>query len=171
MNSIDRFINDIDLERFNLFLQGDSKAQTYYNIDNLPPLHDMFPDHVYYAILHKKNPGTEVGHWVLLIKWDDQHFEYFDCLGHQAPQALKNALDDYSELYSLPINLTESGRVLMGKNNFICGKWVIFRLMCIPKDIRAFYKFFDTICNPKKGLTPDSIVNFVVNIPFKYTGV
>ena len=165
----DKYINDVDLERFNLFLQGKTKAQTFYSVDNLPPLEDMFPEHIYYAILHKKNPGSNVGHWVLLIRWKEDVFEYFDCLGVLAPQEVRDILDDYSEMHSTPLRLIESGRPLMGKNNHICGKWVIFRLMTIPHTLAEFYSLFDHISRKKKGLSPDSIVNFIVNIPFKFS--
>lgn len=162
----DKYLNDIDLTRFNAFLQGSTTTPTFHYVDNLPPLSELFPDHVYYAILFKKNIGTDIGHWVVLIKWDERTYEYFDCLGTPAPQEVRDILDDFSELTSLPIVLLESGRQLMAKNNFICGKWVIFRLMTIPHSIKAFHNFIDVLTRGKK-VRADDIVNFIVNIPFK----
>ena len=168
MSDQDKYINDVDLRRFNLFLQGNTRAQTFYYMDDLPSVDTMFPDKVYSAILHKRNPEGNVGHWTLLIKWDENTFEYFDCLGDRAPIELQNVLDDYSELYSKPLKLHESGRQLMGKHNYICGKWVIFRLMTIPRKLDEFYRFFDVLTKGPKGkqkVSPDAIVNFIVNIP------
>lgn len=163
----DKYINDIDLGRFNLFLQGNgsAKARTFYHMDNLPSIEEMFPDHIYYAILHRKNPGTHVGHWVLLTKFDEGVFEYFDCLGEEMPFELQVILDNYSELNSIPVELIESRRKLMAKTNFICGKWVMFRLMTLPNTLKEFYTFLGKVTGKK--MTPDALVNFVVNIPYK----
>lgn len=161
----DKYINDVDLGRFNLFLQGNAQVQTFYHVDNLPSIEEMFPDHIYYAIMYKKNPDSVIGHWVLLLRWSLDVFEYFDCLGSSTPPEVQSILDDYSELNSIPIQLIESRRQLMHKQNYICGKWVIFRLMTIPQSLGQFYSFFDKI---KTKMTPDTLVNFVVNIPFKY---
>lgn len=164
----DKYIDDLDLSRFNLFQQGNSTAKTFYYTDDLPPLEDLFPDHIYYAILHKKNQGSDVGHWVLLVRWDDLTFEYFDCLGDAAPIEVVTMLDNYSELNSQPINLIESGRQLMNRNNFICGKWVMFRIMTLPNTLPQFHKFIDMI-TAKKKVTADAVVNFMINIPFKFS--
>jgi hypothetical protein len=56
----------------------------------------------------------------------------------------------------------------MATNGTICGKWVMFRLMCLPNTIKQFHSFFDVIIPRKSRLTPDSIVNFIVNIPYAY---
>lgn len=167
MNNTDKYINDLDLTRFNLFQLGNNSGKTFYDTDDLPPLEELFQDHVHYAILHKKNPGTEVGHWVLLVRWSDTTFEYFDCLGFRAPLEVMAMLDDYSELHSQPLTLIESGRQLMNINNFICGKWVMFRIMTLPNDLNTFYKFIDRITSKK--VSADTVVNFMINIPFKFT--
>jgi hypothetical protein len=38
--------------------------------------------------------------------------------------------------------------------------------MCLPNPIGAFHKFFTSLVGKKNGITPDSIVDFVINIPY-----
>lgn len=156
---MEKYINDIDLSRFNNFLQGDSPASTFYYMDDLPSLESLFPEHVYYAILFKKNPGSEVGHWVCLIQISDTDFEYFDCLGGPLPQEI---VDLFTGRHA---NVHHSKKPFMARDNYICGKWVMFRIMCLPNDLATFTAFVEKLTNRRK-ITPDSIVDFIINIPY-----
>lgn len=159
---MDRYISDADLFRFNIFLKGPG-SDTFYYIDDLPSIDEMFPENVYYAILFKKNPGSTIGHWVCLIKFSEDVFEYFDCLGKPPPDAVYEALSQYGN-----VTLQQSHRPLMAPNGIICGKWVMFRIMCLPNTIKQFHSFFDSIIPRKSRLTPDAVVNFIINIPYAY---
>jgi hypothetical protein len=141
---MDRYISDADLFRFNNFLKGPG-SDTFYYLDNLPSIEEMFPEHVYYAIIFKRNPGSDIGHWVCLIKFSDNVFEYFDCLGKHAPNEVYDVLSRYGD-----VTLNQSHRQLMATNGTICGKWVMFRLMCLPNTIKQFHSFFDVII-PRKS--------------------
>ena len=161
-----KYINDVDLSRFNSFLQGPSSAHTFYRLDELPPIEDLFPEHIYYAFIFIQPPGTNIGHWTSLIKFDELKFEYFDCLGAPTPPELLDALEVYSSTRGGSVQLDESHRPLMARDGYICGKWCIFRVMCLPRSIKAFHSFFKDLVGKKKGITPDSIVDFVINIPY-----
>ena len=153
---MDKLISNTDLARFNSFLQGYTGQNTYYFVDNLPSLDTIFAENVYYAFLFKKWPGQTVGHWVALIKFEEDHFEYFDCLGEKPPQEVLNLFEQVPG----PITLDYTSRSLMAPNNTICGKWCIFRTFCLPAGLGDFIKLFSSW---KK--TPDSLVDFVVRIP------
>lgn len=158
---MDRYVNDADLFRFNQFLKGPG-SDVYHEIgDGLPSIEEMFPDHVYYAILFKRNPSSPVGHWVVLIKFSDNTFEYFDCLGQPVPKEVLQRLEEYSP----EVVLHRNSRSLMAPDGVLCGKWVMLRLLALPHPLREFNAFFD-----RKGkLTPDQVVNFLINIPYAET--
>ena len=161
---MDKYINDADLFRFNQFLKGPG-SEVYHEIGpNLPSVEEMFPEHVYYAILFRRNPNSTVGHWVVLIKFSDTVFEYFDCLGDPVPQPVIERLEEYAQ--GGEITLQRNSRSLMARDGIICGKWVMFRLMCLPNGIAKFNAFFDSLLGKKRKMTADAIVNFVVNIPY-----
>lgn len=149
------YISDIDLSRFNHFLQGQNAQKTFYRVDNLPTIDEMFGDETYHAVLFKQWPGQTVGHWVVLIKFTDTHFEYFDCLGDPPPPEVYSCLEEYGD-----VTLDFTSRSLMGKENTVCGKWVMFRLFCLPANLEKFLEFFKSW---KKS--PDSMVSFLVNLP------
>ena len=153
---MDKYISDYDLSRFNLFLRGNTGQSTFYSINNLPPLDLMFGGQSYYAVLFKEWPGEVVGHWVLLTKISDDHYEYFDCLGEPPPEEVLSLL----ESSGIDVRLDYTTTSLMNPKGTICGKWCMFRLMCLPNNLQGFLKFFK-----KFSGTPDSVVDFVVNIP------
>lgn len=153
---MDKYISNFDLGRFNMFLRQNESLETFYYINDLPSLEEMFSDEKYYAILFKQWPGEEIGHWVLLIKFTETRFEYFDCLGDSPPQEVINLL----ESQGFDVNLDCTSRKLMDRNGTICGKWCMFRLLCIPNNLQKFLKFIDSF----KG-KPDTIVNFIMNLP------
>lgn len=152
---MESLISNLDLRRFNTFLRGEPGKDYWVIDDSLPPLDVLFAGSNYYQILFKPNPGSAVGHWVVLIKFDETEYEYFDCLGDEVPpQVLK--------LFECPpfdIWLSRSGRSLMAKNGTICGRWVIFRLFCLPNPLGDFLTFF------RNRKDPDKLVRFIVNIP------
>lgn len=154
---MDKYISSRDLSRFNLFLQQKQALSTFYYLENPPPLSQMFSGDDYYAILFKEYPGETVGHWVVLIKHSETLYEYFDCLGVPPPDSLvkliENSVDDN-------VVLESTSRKLMHEDNTICGKWVIFRLMCLPNSLEDFLKFFAKI-----KMKPDDVVEFIINLP------
>jgi hypothetical protein len=162
---MEEYVNDADLFRFNSFLKG-PVGGVYHEIGpDLPSLEDLFPENVYYAILFKRNPHSVVGHWVVLIKFSDTVFEYFDCLGDPVPQPVLQRLEEYGLMHNVQPQLHRSSRSLMTRDGIICGKWVMFRL-CLPNSLAKFNAFFDTLLGKRSKLKPDDIVNFVINIPY-----
>jgi hypothetical protein len=162
---MDKLISDADLSRFNGFLKGPTGG-TYHAIDDsLPSIEELFPDHVYYAILFKTVPNSVVGHWVCLIRFSDTRFEFFDCLGDPPPSVVLDRLREYGLLQGIAPVLQRNSRSLMSKTGTICGKWVMFRLLSLPNSLEKFNTFIKTIVGKRKGLSADAIVNFLINIP------
>lgn len=156
---MDKYISDHDLSRFNMFLRGNSGERTFHKVSELPPLDSLFTDSNYYTVLFKEWPGETIGHWVLLIKFSDTHYEYFDCLGDPPPAEVFELL----ESSGVNVRLDYTTRRLMALTGTICGKWCMFRLICLPNSLEKFLEFFK---KSTKG-TPDSIVSFIVNIPIE----
>ena len=163
---MDDYINDADLFRFNSFLKG-PEGRTYYEIgDSLPSIDDMFQGNVYYAILFKRNPSSVVGHWVALIKFSDSTFEFFDCLGQPVPQPVLDRLEEYGLEKGLTPQLHRTSRSLMAKDGIICGHWVMFRLLTLPKTLAQFQGFFSKLIPKRSKISNDDVVRFVINIPY-----
>ncbi len=164
---MEEYVNDADLFRFNSFLKG-PVGGVYHEIGpNLPSLEDLFPENAYYAILFKRNPDSVVGHWVVLIKFSDTVFEYFDCLGDPVPREVLARLEEAQGVRgNQGVTLNRNSRSLMARDGIICGKWVMFRLLTLPNSLAKFNAFFDTLLGKRSKLKPDGIVNFVINIPY-----
>lgn len=155
---MEKLISNLDLGRLNLFLRQDNSLEDYHRISSLPALEELFRGDRYYAILFKEWPGEAVGHWVLLTKIDEYRYEYFDCLGDPLP-------DEVTTLFSgtgKNILLETTSRKLMDPKGTICGKWVMFRLLCFPNSLQTFLKFIDSF----RG-KPDELVSFLINLPMK----
>lgn len=155
---MEKYISNLDLARVNIFLRQEISLEDYHRISALPTLEELFRGDRYYAILFKEWPGESVGHWVVLIKHDEYRYEYFDCLGDPVP-------DEVTALFSNTgknVLLETTSRKLMHPKGTICGKWVMFRLLCLPNNLQAFLKFIDSF----RG-KPDSLVEFVINLPMK----
>lgn len=162
---MDKLISDADLFRFNTFLKGPT-GSTFYTIDEtLPPIEDLFPEHVFYAILFQKTPSSTIGHWVVLIQHDEKIFEYFDCLGNEVPLVVLDRLNLYGRINNINPILHRNSRSLMAKDGVICGKWVMFRLMTLPNSLEKFNAFIKGLVGKRKGFTADMVVNFLINIP------
>lgn len=158
MSQFSSLISDRDFSRFNQFLRNGEPGKDFYYLDEtLPSLSELFSGENYYAILFKRNPGTEIGHWVTLICIEENsHYEYFDCLGKPPPQVIFDRLKGIGK-----VNLDFTQRSLMNVNNSICGRWVFCRLLALPSSLKEFLEFFKKL----KGHTPDQLVSFLFNIP------
>lgn len=165
----DKLISNFDLNRFNRFLRGNNRFPTFFHIDELPSIDTMFAEDVYYVILYQDMLDEDVGHWVTLIKWDENTFEYFDCLGDPVRDQVLDRLNEYSEQHNLKVELIEAKREIMDRDNFICGKWTMFRILTLPKTLKEFYNFFDMLTTKrgKKKIHPDDIVDFVISLPYE----
>ena len=156
MNSL---ISSRDFSRFNQFLRNGAPGVDYNLLDwSLPPLEEVFSGENYFAVLFKPNAGSQVGHWVTLIKHTQTRYEYFDCLGDEPPAIIFQRL---RELEDPNIVLEYSSRGLMDRTNTICGRWVFCRLLSLPNSLPSFLNFFSKV----KGITPDQLVSFLYNIP------
>ena len=162
---MDKLISDADLSRFNGFIKGPTGGTYYVINDSLPTIEELFPEHVYYAILFKTTPNSTIGHWTCLIRFSDTVFEFFDCLGDPPPPVVVDRLREYGLLQGITPVLQRNSRSLMAKTGTICGKWIIFRIMALPASIEKFNAFLTALVGKRKGLTADSIVNFLINIP------
>jgi hypothetical protein len=169
---MDKYISDNDISRFNNFLKGPGSDVFYRIGPDLPPVEEIFHDHVYYAVLFQENPDSHIGHWVCLIKISENQFEYFDCLGKTVPPEVNNILHDYKERNGLTeLELYSTNRSLMNPKGYICGKWTMLRIMTLPSSLNAFIGFFDSLIGkvPKKGKpNRDQIVDFLISIPYGY---
>lgn len=156
---MDKYISNKDLEDFTRYL-GDFDNFLFFeeDIGNGISIDDLFNGDNYFAILFKKNPHSEIGHWTCMIKWDDYQYEYFDCLAEPPAQNILNSVmikGGTLEVLTKP---------LMHHEGIICGKWVISRISSIPTSLKEYTKFFKSI---SKKYSPDSVINLLFNLPSK----
>lgn len=157
---MDRYISNRDLARFSIGqrLTGVLPLDPgYHHIDELPPLDVIFADpEVYYAFIFIEHSGKEVGHWVLLIKWSEEQYEYFDCLADPIPKTVNDLFEGRNCV------VDSCNQALMNRKGIICGKWCMFRVSTLPHNLSQFYAMFK---HWKRE--PDELVDFIVNIPEK----
>ena len=157
-----KYISNKELGRFNLFYRPTTLPNPdYIKLDELPPLDVIFDDpDVFYAFIFIKYEWRDVGHWCLLIKHAHDHFEWFDCLAKPVPEQLKYRIEEYCQIHDMQVSLFSFSRPLMHRDNWICGKWCMFRVMTLPKTPIEFTEKIEQI---EEVMTPDELVDFTVN--------
>lgn len=158
-----KYISNKELGRFNLFYRPTDYPgiPDYYFLDSLPHLDEIFghPD-VFYTFVFIKYPRSNVGHWCLLIKLDDTNFEWFDCLGKPVPDMLAVRLEEYANDHGIIVDLHGCKKAFMAEDNWICGKWCMFRVMTLPNSLEEFAAKIEQI---RDVMEPDELVDFTVN--------
>lgn len=159
---MDRYISDDDLDRFTRFLNIDRDViRLERDIVSFSDVESLFNDtNSYFTVLFKENPDPNkpIGHWTCLIKHDDETYEYFDCLGDPVPPNILEAIADGYGVSRLDV-LTKP---LMKRDEIICGKWVISRILAAPSSLREYFSFFT---EKVKGMNPDEVIDLLFNIP------
>lgn len=143
-NDIDLWVKSQNLTHNCLFF--DSKIES---IDQL------FPDKNDFAII-LTNDSEEVGHWVTLIKLDEQNLEYFDSFGKKPSDNLEYLIKTSG------YNCQYSAEQLQNKRSVICGKYVIARIMSRDQPIQKFYE----VLMLNKKLKPDEIIETLYRFPY-----
>ena len=158
-----KYISNRELERFNLFYRptAPGTAPDFVFLNSLPSLAEIFQNpSVFYTFVFQEHPNKRVGHWCLLIKIDDAHFEWFDCLAQPVPSQLRDRLNEYAEGLGFEIALFSLQEPLMSKTNWICGKWCMFRVMTLPNSPEAFHTKLGRL---REVTSLDDLVDFTVN--------
>lgn len=157
-----KYISNNELHRFNLFYRPTSHViPDYYELHHMPSIDEVFHHaDVFYTFVFIRNPKSSIGHWCLLIKYDDSTFEWFDCLNDPIPELLAKNFDDYSNKYNIKLTLHSTNTPFMHRKNWICGKWCMLRVMTLPNNLGKFTK---KIAELSKVMKPDDLVDFVVN--------
>ena len=160
---MDKYISDVDIDRFSRFLGIDKDVIVFESdIQSGQDIDAMFEGtNAYFCVLFKENPNPDdpVGHWTCLIKFNDTHYEYFDCLGNPVPENIIQAVIEVGgeELSCLTTNL-------MDLDGIICGKWVISRVLALPNTLEDYSSFF---LNKTKGMRPDEVISLLFNLPIQ----
>ena len=164
---MDKYISNVDLERFSRFLNLDTDAIMYESdIQTGDDVHRLFENtNAYFCVLFKENPnpGQDVGHWTCLIKHSEGSYEYFDCLADDIPDNILKAINE-ADAHSV----CTMKRALMDRRGIVCGKWVISRILALPNNLRQYSDFFFTQVkfNKSKGIkSPDDVLNLLLNLP------
>jgi hypothetical protein len=127
---MEKFISNHDLGSLNVFLDKTIPSKTTTE----SPRYHLWRNCSGRSVLRNFAQGVAweaVGHWVLLTKLDEYRYEYFDCLGDPVPDEV-TALSWNRE----NVLLETTSRKLMDPKGTICGKWVMFRLLCFPTTCR-----------------------------------
>ena len=157
-----KYISNKELGRFNLFYRPTTLPNPdYIMLDELPPLDVIFQDpDVFYTFVFIKYKRKDVGHWCLLIKHSHDDFEWFDCLAKPPPYQLVQRIEEYCDIHNTMVSLLRHREPLMSPDNWICGKWCMFRVMTLPKTPE---EFTDKIEQIREVMQPDELVDFTVN--------
>lgn len=143
----DLYMSNRDLE---FFLNSQPyNTNNVFIEEEITSIHELFTGDNIHAILFLKNEGSDIGHWVLLSKIDDNNLEYFDCLGYRPPEHLSNVIvnDGFDCLYS--------DVKLMADTGTICGKYVISRILSGNTSLKNYVEMLTN----NKLYYPDEIID------------
>ena len=113
---------------------------------------DMFKTQSY-AVVYYNNPHSQIGHWVVCIKLNDNTVEIFNPAGTRSGYSLYDK--------KLKVMFMRVGyHVMFNKKNLqdgpesqTCGRWVIARILGRHTPLPLWLKLFI-----KKGVKPDDMI-------------
>lgn len=149
-------------------LCGDINVVTYQNLYKYETLDDLLGKNNACVILYQTNKNY--GHWVAIIKINDNLVEHFDSYGifpddelNFVPDYLKKETNqDYRYMTRLlsesPYKLSYNEYKLQNRSSKIatCGRWVSCRIIMRHLPLSKFIKIFKD-----KKFTPDFIVTLL----------
>ena len=150
MNNPDSALSSSDIVGF-LTGRFHSMENFILPLEMLTPGGDPFGPNRHSRILFLTNPGSNIGHFVLLSDMGDC-YEYFDPRGNPPPDpVLKFAAGKTICWLSSPLQSPES---------FLCGHWCIQRYLSLPTPLDTFAGLF----LDKKNRTPDEVMSSLIRV-------
>lgn len=166
---MDKFLSNYDLEELTPNCKIVTNDQVKYN----NTIEELFEDYDIVYLLYPWYPGTQIGHWTVLTKYNNR-ICYFDSYGHDldyhakkskqfyVTQLLLNAFDDYDIQYnSIPLQSSNKDIATCG---YYCVLWA--------KNYQEFNEideFSDAIIHNanEANMTPDQYVFIKISMLLK----
>lgn len=147
------YINNLDLESFAEWYT-DGKQQHVFHMEDITSIDQLFEGERFFVFIFLKKPDSDVGHWVLLIKYNETEYEYFDCLANENPSELVKLFNDHVEKTDLEIDVYKLDKAIMSRDEILCGFYCIQRLMCLELNPKEYQNFM----LKEIGMDPDAFI-------------
>ena len=103
----------------------------------------------YFTVIFLTNPNSQIGHFTLLSHISDTELEFFDPLANPVPPLI-NQLCQVNQM-----RLITNQIAVQSKKSFVCGKWVLSRILSIPTPLQDFINIY----TQRKKFSPDEMVD------------
>ena len=155
--NIEKLVSNHDIENF---VKSQNLSHNCIFFENkITSITNLFPGSNTFAIIFLFNPGTEIGHWVLMTNHSTKTkrlVEYFDCLGNLPPKSIIKLCEiERYELYFLD-------KPLMASNGILCGKYCISRIMSKDTPLDLYYEMLKT----NKKFTADELIDAMYRLQY-----